>query len=366
MGEPLKNSFGPDVIDRIGADIAAVAPDFDAPRFRRRASRGLDRLELTDRARHIVEALAAELPADRRAALRTLVRSLGPELPDARLAGMDGFVYLPHVLFVAQHGLDHFEEAMGAQYELTKRFTAEFSIRAFLERYPEKTLDRLRRWSSDPNVHVRRLVSEGTRPRLPWAPRLRAFQRDPAPVIGLLDLLCRDPELYVRRSVANNLNDISKDHPGRATAVASRWCDQGVDSYVIRHGLRTLVKAGDPEALALLGYSPDSPAHVELRLTPRRAAIGGTIGAEVALHNPTADAQQVLVDLRVHFVRPGGRSSPKVFKVGEFTLQPGESRMARKTISVAQQSTRTHHPGRHTVDLMVNGQTRPGADFVLE
>ena len=178
-------------------------------------------------ARHISDALAEFLPADRSRALRLILDSLDTEHDADDLNGMEGFRYLPFVFFVADHGLITSSTAMAAQYELTKRFTAEFSIRAYLEHHPEATLDRLHESARDPNVHVRRLVSEGTRPRLPWAPRLRAFQEDPGPVVDLLELLRDDPEEYVRRSVANNLNDIAKDHPDLTVEIARRWWSDG-------------------------------------------------------------------------------------------------------------------------------------------
>jgi 3-methyladenine DNA glycosylase AlkC len=146
-------------------------------------------------------------------AVDILLESAGQPHDHQASGGMASFLYMPHLYFVARHGLDHFEDSMRAQHALTQRFTAEYSIRAFLERHPDRTLARLREWTGDPSHHVRRLVSEGTRPRLPWAPRLHALLRDPRPVIGLLELLKDDSELYVRRSVANNLNDIGKDHP---------------------------------------------------------------------------------------------------------------------------------------------------------
>ena len=169
---------------------------------------------------------------------------------------MAAFLYMPHLFFVARHGLDHFEDSMRAQYALTQRFTAEYSIRAFLEKHPEATLARLREWAADPSQHVRRLVSEGTRPRLPWAPRLRAFQKDPRPVLELLELLKDDPELYVRRSVANNLNDIGKDHPALLTAVAKRWLRGATPErrWIVDHALRSAVKRADAGALGALGY----------------------------------------------------------------------------------------------------------------
>ena len=177
----------------------------------RDATRGLEALELMDRGRHVMRAMRTHLPQDPAEAIGILERSLGPPLDGTEGHGMAPFRYLPHVLFVATHGLRCFEASMRAQHALTQRFTAEFSVRPFLEAEPARTLARLTAWTRDPSPHVRRLVSEGTRPRLPWAGRLRAFQRDPTPTLALLERLKDDPHPYVRRSVANHLNDIGKD-----------------------------------------------------------------------------------------------------------------------------------------------------------
>lgn len=366
MAEPLKNQFGPDVPARIADMLVATDPTFPREAFIERCLRGFDDLELTPRARHISDALADFLPHDRELALRVIIDSLPDPDNSAELTGMEGFRYLPYVFFVADHGLDHFETAMTAQYELTKRFTAEFSIRAYLEHEPEATLERLHEWARDPNVHVRRLVSEGTRPRLPWAPRLPAFQADPSPVIELLELLKDDPEEYVRRSVANNLNDIAKDHPDIAVDIARRWWSDGDGARrkLVQHGLRTLVKQGDPDALAILGYDPDSPIRVDsVVIDPDRVAIGGKVRIEIVLTNPGNAAAAGLVDLRVHFVKANGSTSPKVFKGAEVTTAPGETATVRKTVSIAQHSTRTHYPGTHSVEVLLNGMAHDGGSF---
>jgi 3-methyladenine DNA glycosylase AlkC len=214
----LKDQFGPSAPTAIASMIRAVHADFPEKEFLRDALAGYGPLSLTARGFQIAEALRAHLPADFPEAVDILLRSASQPHEHRASSGMAGFLYMPHLFFVARHGLDHFEESMRAQHALTQRFSAEFSIRAFLERHPGRTLERLREWTGDPSHHVRRLVSEGTRPRLPWAPRLRAFQRDPGPVVELLELLKDDVELYVRRSVANNLNDIGKDHPDLLTA----------------------------------------------------------------------------------------------------------------------------------------------------
>jgi 3-methyladenine DNA glycosylase AlkC len=368
MAEPLKNYFGPDVPRRIGDMVAGAYGEFDLHRFLDLALDGFEDLELTERARHISAALAETMPGDREKAIGLLMASLGPENAARELTGMDSFLYLPHVFFVAENGLECFEAAMEAQYELTKRFTAEFSIRAFIEHDTPRTLQRLRIWAEDPNVHVRRLVSEGTRPRLPWAPRLKAFQEDPGPVLELLELLKDDDEEFVRRSVANNLNDISKDHPALAAEVARRWWEGGDVNLkrLVRHALRTLVKRGDQDALQILGFGRDSPATLDrVSCEPKKASIGGKVRLEAVVFNPSQEETGALVDFRVHFVKAKGSKSPKVFKGGERHLGPRERATVRKTISLAQQSTRTHYPGLHRVEVMLNGQTFPGCTFDL-
>jgi 3-methyladenine DNA glycosylase AlkC len=367
MAEPLKNSFGREVPETIAEMIVRVHPTFDGSSFVTQATVDFDDLELTQRARRVSDTLAETLPEDRQYAMEIITHSLGPEIESSELTGMDSFRYLPFVFFVAEHGLEHFETAMDTQYELTKRFTAEFSIRAYIERYPDMTLDRLRLWAEDENVHVRRLVSEGTRPRLPWAPRLRRFQEDPSPVLELLEILKDDDEEYVRRSVANNLNDISKDHARVAVTTAHAWWSDDPDTRrMVRHALRTLIKAGDPGALAVLGYVADSPVLLRsFDIDPTKVRIGDSVRFTADLENPTEDRLEVLVDFIVHFVKASGTTSPKVFKGGERSILPGESSSVSKKVSVAQHSTRTHYPGIHRVEVQINGTTHPGGKFVL-
>jgi 3-methyladenine DNA glycosylase AlkC len=368
MAEPLKNFFGPDVPARVADMIAAALPDFDREAFLEVALHDLEELELTPRARQVSRALARVLPKDRDRAIRILIDALNTEIGSKRLEGMASFQFLPFVFFVAEEGLGCFETSMRAQYELTQRFTAEFSIRAFLGRYPAKTLARLAEWACDPNVHVRRLVSEGTRPRLPWAPWLRDFQDDPSPVLGLLEMLKDDSEEYVRRSVANNLNDISKDHPDTAIEVASRWWDGGSENRrrLVRHGLRTLIKAGDARAMAILGYGAASPVAIRAATcTPKVLEIGDKVRISVEMENPSDHPARALVDLRIHFVKADGSTRPKVFKGSELALKAGERSVVRKSVSLAQHSTRKHYPGLHRVDVMLNGIPHPGGDFEL-
>lgn len=331
VAAPLKDRFDSDVVLRIAADLP-VDPDA----FVAACLDGFDELGLMSRGDHVAAVMQRHLAPDPRIAVRQVAAGIGAPL---------GFGYLAHSAFIGTYGLPAYQESMDAQHALTQVFTAEFSIRAFIQRYPQ-TMEQLRTWVDDPSEHVRRLVSEGTRPRLPWATRLPAFQADPGPVVALLDLLKDDPSEYVRRSVGNNLNDISRDHPEVALDVAARWLPER--SRLVRRGLRTLTKAGDPRALALLGYEATDVAVTAT--FPAQVRIGDKLPLTVVL----SGRGKVLVDLRVHFVKANGSTSAKVFRGAEIDVE-GRAQL-RRTISFAQHSTRRHYPGSHRIEAVVNGE----------
>jgi 3-methyladenine DNA glycosylase AlkC len=365
VAEPLKNFFDDGVVRRLAQSLRAAGGDLNVPAFVRDGTRGLAALELTGRGWHLAETMQKHLPTFP-AAARILIESLGQPLPVSGVQGMAPFFYLPHVLYVSKYGLDHFESALQAQYELTQRFTAEFSIRPFLVRYPEATYERLRAWAADPNAHVRRLVSEGTRPRLPWAPRLRAFQENPKPVLALLELLKDDPERYVQRSVANNLNDIAKDHPELTVATCRRWLKDAPAGrrWIVGHALRSLVKQGHPGALEALGVGKNPAVRVDaLELSPRRVRLGGELRFELTLVSTARAPQDLLVDYAVHFVKANGSRRPKVFKLKKVSLGPAELVTLRGKVSFQNLTTRTHHPGEHLLELLVNGNSFPLGSF---
>ncbi|MBL8513801.1 MAG: DNA alkylation repair protein [Betaproteobacteria bacterium] len=368
MAEPLKNQFGPDIPARIAAMIGAVHRSFDARGFVRDVLAGYEPLELMPRGWKIARALCEYLPADYPKAVGILVDSLGPKLEGSESHGMAPFVYMPHAFFVGKYGLGHFEESMRAQYEITQRFTAEFSIRPYLIHHQEATLARLREWTSDGNEHVRRLVSEGTRPRLPWAPRLPAFQRDPAPVLALLELLKDDLSLYVRRSVANNLNDFGKDHPDVLAQTATRWLKGASEEreWLVRHALRSAIKRGETGALHALGFGRRAAVDIEnVSIAPRRPRIGGDVVIGFDVVSRRKSKQTVLVDFRIHYVKANGGTRPKVFKLASIGLDDGERVCLKKRVTLADLTTRKHHPGKHAVDALINGHAVPLGAFTL-
>ena len=260
-GSSLGDLLDREAIECLAHNLALVHPKFDGKSFQRTALAGLKPLAILQRGHHLAQALREHLPENYSAAIEILLRSLTPPNERTEELGLAVFFYLPHVSFVANYGLDpahnggrdSFEVSMRAQYELTRRFSAEFSMRPFLIRWPERTLARLMEWTRDADPHVRRLCSEGARPRLPWAMRIPAFIKDPRPVLPILEALKDDADLYVYRSVANHVGDIAKDHPQLAFELCERWLKGASKErkWLIRHALRHPAKKGVKAALEL-------------------------------------------------------------------------------------------------------------------
>ena len=371
MTYQLKTFFSLPLVKRLAADIARVHPAFPVRAFVKEASTGLEPLELLDRGRHIGRALAAHLPQAYPDAVDVLLKSLGPEHASDELigAGMAPFFYMPHLVVVVERGLDHFDTSMRAQYELTKRFSAEFSIRPFLDRYPERTMAQLWVWATDGNPHVRRLVSEGTRLRLPWTSRVAWLDANPERILGLLEILKDDRASVVRRSVANNLNDLGKVRAELLIRTCEAWLENAPPERraLVEHALRSAAKRGEPEALRLLGYGKKAAVSIEdVRFEPPRVKIGGRVSIGFTVRSRSRAVQDLRVDLAVYFVKATGRTSPKVFAVARTSLAPRRTLQLRRTVSLAIHTTRTPHPGRHTVDAIINGvANRLGAFHVV-
>lgn len=377
MAEPLKNQYGSEIPQRIADMISGVYPAFNRKAFLEWVLPAFDGLELMPRGWHIADGLHHALPPNYVKAIDILLDSLPAAKPGLskesltqdRVGGsLAPFLYMPHTFFVARYGLHDFETSMRAQYELTQRFTAEFSIRPFLQQHTKATLKQLQVWLDDPSEHVRRLVSEGTRPRLPWASRLPEFQRDPTPVLALLEQLRDDASLYVRRSVANNLNDIGKDHPDVLLTTAEQWSRNATAQrqWIVRHALRNQIKEGHPRALALFGFKAAN--NIDLRninISPANVRVGASVGFSVTVTNEASKPQALLIDFRVHFVKANGGTRAKVFKLTRASLRPGESVNIGKRMSLAPMTTRKLYSGNHQIDLLINGQPHPLGSFTL-
>lgn len=374
MPEPFKNKFNEQLVIDVGHHLQRVAPAFPRDEFVAMACRGLEDLELKARSLHISKALANYLPKDFEKAARLLRECLHPDeeaplqemILDGR--GLRGWAILPVADYVASHGLSHFDTGMALLRELTKRFTAEFAVRAFIARDPQRAFGFLREWANDTNFHVRRLASEGARPRLPWGQRLPSLMADPAPLIPLLNELKDDASDYVRRSVANNLNDIAKDHPDLVVALMSEWM-QGADKKrqrLIQQACRSLVKAGHQPALQLFGCKEAQVEVTEWRLSADRIRLGESVQLQLKVQSLSRSEQTLVIDYAMHFRRANGTFSEKVFKWKRLVLAGGASVSLTKNHSFKTVTTRRYYPGEQSVAVQINGRQLATVSFGLD
>lgn len=381
MAEPFKNWINQDVIAQMAHHIQRAWPRFPAAGFQQAALQGLDALELKARVNHVAQQLAQHLPADFAQSADILVRSLKripPPVfehdPDKALGelqtddtGLAGWSVWIMGEYVATHGLDHPHDALPALHALTQRSTAEFAIRPFLLRHPDLCFQTLQTWAHDPSAHVRRLVSEGSRPRLPWGLRLHPLVQDPSPCWPLIRQLQDDPSEYVRRSVANHLNDIGKDHPDLLVDwVKTHLSDASPQRQkLLRHASRSLIKQAHPGMLAAWGLHRPFEGQVQLTLSSQRLRLGDDLHLTVHLQATSHKPQTVALDYVVHHVRANGGTSPKVFKGKEWTLDGRGAQQWHKRHSLKPVTTRTYYPGLHRVDVQINGQVVATGQFEL-
>lgn len=355
----LKDIFDAARFRRTADDLAEIDPAFDRKKFLAVALDGLDALALMQRLRRMTDALHAALHGSYRKRLGVL-KKLAPRLPG-------GLVSLALPDYVSQHGLDDFDASMEALKCFTPYGSSEFAIREFLRRDLARTLHVMEHWSRDPDEHVRRLASEGSRPRLPWSFRLAPLIADPAPTAPILENLRADPSLYVRKSVANHLNDITKDHPAWVLARLRTWpLEHRHAAWIARHALRTMIKNGHPEALALIGASgAPQVAITGFEATPPTLRLGERLTLSLALHSTATAPQRLVIDYIIHYVKKSGAPSAKVFKWKEATLAPGKHLSLSRSQEIRNFTTRVHYPGRHTVEISLNGERLARTAFDL-
>jgi 3-methyladenine DNA glycosylase AlkC len=372
----FKDQLDAAAVGRIGQALVGVEPTFPLEAFRRSATDGLDALELKARVALVAVALQQSLPADFPQAARVIEALIDTELADADDAGW--FFLWPVTDWVARAGRAFPAVALELLARLTPYSTGEFAVRPFIDDDPAAALTRFEGWL-ERDEHVRRLVSEGTRPRLPWAPRLAVAEADPGYAVPLLDRLVDDPSEYVRRSVSNHLNDLAKMDRELTLAVAGGWDERArlataagdevraerID-WVIRRGLRTLVKAGDPDALRLLGHDPDAAVTVRaFEIATPVVTVGEHAQWNLTLVSDDTRGQHLVLDYAVHLLLANGSAGRKVFKWSTFELAPGEQRVLSKRHSMKPVTIRTYRPGRHLVEVQANGRVIASGSFEL-
>jgi len=373
MAEPFKNLLNKNIIEAMAAHFQKQWPEFDGKGFLTMATNDLDSLELKARTKRITESMIEYLPTDFKKAANIIFTSLAPPLAEdistgtMGTDGIAGWAVMPMADYVGLRGHDHFDLSMTLFKEITKRCSAEFGIRFFILASPEKTLAVLKSWTTDDNRQVRRLVSEAIRPRLPWAMRLPVFIEDPAPVIDLLERLKDDDEEYVRRSVANNLNDIAKDHPDLVADIAEQWLQDASKERkkLIHHACRTLIKNGHKKTLAILGFKPARIKYANIDILTPIVVFGDSLEFTLSLLSDINQDQAVIIDYTIHHQKANGSTSAKVFKWRTTTLASKKAMTATKKHAIKKITTRVYYPGLHRIEIMVNGVSVAAADFQL-
>lgn len=352
----------------LAASLRAVSPGFDEQGFVQAILPRFPDLGLNERNAVIRDTLRSQLPQDYPTAVKILLQAMGPERAPEGPDSYDGFIVMSLCAFVAEYGLEHQSLSLRALKEMTKRFSAEFAIRPFLDRDPDGVLKVVHQWARDRHPQVRRLASEGTRPRLPWGMRLQKFVKDPRPVLEVLELLKEDPELFVRRSVANNINDIAKDHPELVVKTLDRWKKSAnkETQWLVKHALRTLLKQGHPEALELLGFQHGARVELSgLKLSASTVRVGEALEFGFCIRSSSSKAQALMIDYAIHYRKANGEQKPKVFKLKTLTLAPGARVEVGKKQSFRPIGIRPFYPGPHAVEILVNGQAMGKARFEL-
>lgn len=363
----LKDSIGPKAVQHIAECLKEINPNFDTVGFTQTANTDLAQLELKARVHHIIKALHDYLPGNFEQAAQIL-NQVKHHQQAQHTPAIKAFTAWPLIDYVAVYGLQHPEIALETLAQLTGLFSAEFAIRPFIQQHYDLTYQHLQHWCNSSDYHLRRLVSEGTRPRLPWGSQLPKFIADPSPIFPLLEKLNNDCEDYVRRSVANNLNDISKDHPERVLLTSEQWLKEPSTekTWIIRHATRTLVKKGDPRAFALFGYTESPKLDIKLTIDKQRLEIGEAQTFSIQLTSTTTEPQKLVIDYAIHFMKRNGQLSPKVFKLKSLELLADKPIKIQKAHSFAPISTRQYYPGKHCIEIKINGASAATSSFIIE
>lgn len=363
--------FNAKKVKQLSGEIKAAYPKFDTRGFERQVLKDFPKQELMERIRGIRNQLRAFLPKSYPEAVKVILKALPSELDNKKTDNDFGdFIYAPYSYFVATYGCTekHVDLSLGALKEITKRFSAEGALRDFLNAFPDKTLQAVNKWAKDKNYHVRRLASEGTRPNLPWAKRINVL---PAKMSPVLDQLHADSTRYVVRSVANHLNDLSKIDKKLTLSLLKKWRKAKKQNhkeldYLTNHSLRTLIRAGDADALRMVGFASDQLNVTDFQVKPKKVKVGEAVSFSFKLSSTSGKAQNVMVDYILYFNKANGKLSPKTFKLAKILLEPEETIVLKKSHALKLMRTRALYPGEHQIELQINGHCFGCESFMLD
>ncbi|MBL8016304.1 MAG: DNA alkylation repair protein [Ignavibacteria bacterium] len=359
MAEPLKNMYSKAYMNKF-ADVFAA----NEPRFSRKKFLGLvfdsqwEQKELKQRMRHISVCLHKTLPGGYEDNIKVLMKAVKE---------FSGFLSMNFPDYVEVYGLENPKLSMKALELFTQHGSSEFAVRPFIIKYPDIFMPQMLKWAGHKNHHVRRLASEGSRPRLPWAIALPEFKRNPAPVLKILEVLKNDESEYVRKSVANNLNDISKDNPETALKIAAKWYGKNKNTdWIVKHGMRGLLKKGSKTALKLFGWHGADGIEVKnLRLSAEKIKLGDKFEFSFELFPVEPGNGNIRIEYTIDFLTSTGKVSRKIFKITEGKFEKGKKYIFNRKHSLKDLTTRKHFKGSHTLAIVVNGETLAAKKFLV-
>lgn len=356
MPEPLKNIFSRPLVIPFAEVVQKVWPAFAPEKFLQTVfDHQYESLELKQRTKHIAHSLRVCLPDDYRTALEIVTKVAQYYIDQQGEKLTFSWIFLPE--FIEMHGVEDPDASIPAIETVTRWSSCEFAVRPYLLKYPERMYAQMLAWSQHSSPLVRRLASEGIRPRLPWGMGVPVLKHDPSPILPILENLKQDPAETVRRSVANNLNDIAKEHPQLVLDLAKRWLGQNPDTdWIVRHACRGLLKKGNAQALAFFGFEK-GVAEVEVNNLQHTSvvAVGDKFDFSFTLHNQASSPQSLRLEYQIDYQTLSGKISSKVFKIKEMELAAGVAVKIERHQRFQDFTTRKHYPGQHVLRILVNG-----------
>lgn len=355
-----KDSIDKKAVVKLATQLGRAYKKFDQDSFTAYIlTKDFFQLELKERINTIAAALKIFLPKSYSKAIKIIIKT-------APLAGT--FENWAMLTYVEKYGLENFDESVNALETLTRHSTAEFAIRPYMIQYTKKMLPIVHQWTQNENEHVRRLSAEGTRPRGVWMPHVEAFKKDPSEVLKILEKLKADNSLYVRKAVANNLNDISKDHPDTVIKIGKQWlkANNKETNWIVKHACRTLLKQGHPEVFPLFGFTENPKIEVmKFTIDKKKFSIGSTANISLEIQSISTQKQKLSIDYKMYYMKKNGKQSPKVFKFSEKAIDANQNLSLSTKHSFQEMTTRKHYPGKHKIELMINGKIYNTIEFSL-
>ncbi|VHX78331.1 DNA alkylation repair protein [Clostridioides difficile] len=357
MPELLKNMYNRESLYEVAVAIQSVYNSFKVDEFiKSTMDETWNNLELKARCRKISMNLVMYLPEDYKEALSILEKSV---------TGFYFAFFFPD--FVEVYGQDdiNWDLSISALERNTEYWSSEFAVRAFIIKDEERMMAQMRKWSKHKSEHVRRLASEGCRPQLPWGQAISKFKKDPTPVLPILEQLKTDTSTYVQKSVANNLNDISKTHPDLVISIAKDWYGKNKSTnWIVKHGCRTLLKKGNRDVLALFGYDDTTSINFQdFTLETTSISIGEDL--TFSFNILAKKATKTRLEYGIDYMKSNGKRNRKIFKISEVSLKENEKKSYMKKHSFADVSVRKHYPGIHSIAIIINGIEKDKLDFEL-